>query len=90
MKAILEFDLTDPEDREEHLYALNGRKHHSFLFEIEQRIFRPHRKHGYGGSLNADRLEHLLDKSEEAREAIALLEELYYDLKNDYLNEIED
>lgn len=90
MKAILEFDLTDPEDREEHLFALNGRKHHSFLFEVEQRIFRPHRKHGYGGSVAADKLEQLLNNNEDAREAISLLEELYFDLKRDYLPEMED
>lgn len=89
MKAILEFDLTDPEDREEHIHALNGKKYNLFFFEVEQRLLRPHRKHGYGGSHTADRLEQLLSSNEEAREAISLLEEMYYDLKNDLLREEE-
>ncbi len=44
-KAILEFNL--PEEQEEFDTAVNAGKLSGFVFDVEQEVFRPARKHGY-------------------------------------------
>ena len=43
MKAIIEFDL--PEEREEHLNALNGSKYKDKIDMMYDVVFRPHLKY---------------------------------------------
>jgi hypothetical protein len=75
MKAIMEFTL--PEEQEEY-ELMNKAMEMSFLMhDIEQDIFRPHRKHGYAHSRLAE-----LCHSDEVNEAIGILEEMYYLAKN--------
>lgn len=81
MKGKLEFDL--PEEREEFELAVNAGKYSSLLWEIEQQVFRPARKHGYSGA-SSQELNKLCE-NEDVCEAIHLLEKLYYELKNEYL-----
>jgi len=50
MKAILEFDLNDPEDREAHELAVSAPKLKRALEDVRNEIFRPARKHGYSES----------------------------------------
>lgn len=40
MKAILEFDLNDIDDKKEHLHAINGSRYKCCLDEIEEMTFR--------------------------------------------------
>lgn len=85
MKAILEFDLT--EEREEFEQAANAYKYSSLLWEIEQEVFRPARKHGYSGEY-AQELNALLNHENEVvaqavADAIHFLEQRYYNFKKD-------
>lgn len=45
MKGILEFDLSDAEDREAHLLAVNATKLQCALYEVHNEIFRPLTRH---------------------------------------------
>ncbi len=45
MKAILEFNL--PEERDEFKQAQKAADFHAALWDIQQKVFRPARKHGY-------------------------------------------
>lgn len=56
MKATLSFNL--PEEQEEFERAVRAARYQSALFEIGQRVFRPARKHGYGGTV-----QRLLDRA---------------------------
>ena len=38
MKGILEFDLTESEDRDEHLQAVNGWRYSLILYELDQHL----------------------------------------------------
>ena len=82
MKAILEFDLNEPDDRLHHKMAIDAQDLACFVWDVEQHVFRPHRKHGYG----RPRLDKLIDEHPEVREAIGLLEEMYYELKGGKFN----
>jgi len=86
MKGIIEFNLDEMEDKERFRKCLDADEMYLFLWEIEQRIFRPARKHGYSGDFLGSQLNTLLDQSDDAAKAISLLEQLYYDLKNDRFN----
>jgi len=79
MKAILEFDLNEPDDRMHHKMAVDSQDMLIFIWDVEQDVFRPHRKHGYANL----RLNQLVANHPEVREAISLLEEMYYKLKED-------
>lgn len=59
MKAVLEFDLFDPEDSSEFKCIQKARDMQISLQDISNEIFRPARKHGYSDS----KLNDLLDKS---------------------------
>jgi hypothetical protein len=83
MKAILEFDLTNPEDREQHTRIFQGQLALDFLFDVEQEVFRPARKHGYPDSPIGRRLNQLIESNPEAGEIIGLLEDLYYRTKEE-------
>jgi hypothetical protein len=50
MKAILEFDLSDEFEELEHRRAINADRAYCSINEVGNKIFRPVRKHGYGGS----------------------------------------
>jgi hypothetical protein len=82
MKAILEFDLNEPDDRMHHKMAVDSQDMLIFIWDVEQDVFRPHRKHGYGNL----RLDQLVANHPEVREAISLLEEMYYELKANRFN----
>ena len=74
MKAILEFNL--PEEQEEY-ELMNKSMDMSFLLhDLEQEIFRPHRKHGYSHQRLAE-----LCHNDDVTEAIGILEEMYYEAK---------
>lgn len=91
MKATLEFDLT--EERSEFQMAVNSHKYSQLLWKIEQEVFRPARKHGYLGDEKGKQLNRLLDKEgscEDVYEAIHLLEQMYYELKNELFGGDED
>lgn len=81
MKAILEFDLNEPQDVAHHKMCVDSPDMVKFLWDVEQDILRPHRKHGYGGVIG-QRLNHLLETNAEVTEAIGLLEDLYYEIKS--------
>ena len=51
MKAILEFDLDDVDDRQAFDDAVNGTKYKIQIDEIWERLFRPSYKHGYDNEL---------------------------------------
>ena len=89
MKATLSFNL--PEEQEEFERAVRAARYQSALFEIGQRVFRPARKHGYGGTV-----QRLLDRAntmsapsmdgytedvvELGTELIGQLEKLFYEI----------
>ena len=77
MKAILEFDLNEPDDRMHHKMAVDAQDLLCFIWDVEQYVFRPHRKHGYGDV----KLDQLIQRHPEVEEAISLLEQRYFDLK---------
>ena len=75
MKAKLEFDLNEFEDRIEHIMAIKGKDAYLALYDVAFSIFRPARKHGY----EDNELNKLLEKSgEEGAELIGKLEDLFY------------
>ena len=89
MKGTLTFNL--PEEREEFERAVRADRYHSALFEIGQRVFRPARKYGYGGTI-----QQVLDKADSittpamngytedevgsGTELISQLEKLFYEI----------
>lgn len=87
MKAILEFDLNDPDDRQSHLEAIRAKATLSFLWEVEQQIFRPARKHGYPDGPIGRRLNELLNTNDATHEIIGLLEDYYWELKRELQDE---
>jgi len=58
MKATLEFDLDDPNDRLAHIRCTKATDIYIVLNKIANEIFRPARKHGYSDK----NLEELFDK----------------------------
>ena len=70
MKAILEFDLNDLYDREDHKLALKGRENKCKLDEVWNQVFRPNNKHGY----HQKKIKDLFVKDEEL--CYDLIEEL--------------
>ena len=79
MKAILEFDISDPDDRAEYKMCNDANRAHSALFEIMNEVFRPARKHGYNDvKINA------LISGGETEEAIGALESLAYGIISDH------
>lgn len=78
MKAILEFDLSDADERDAHLRAIKAPDAYAALWDIAQEVFRPARKHGYSDpDLNK------LLKSDDVEEAISLLEKRFYQILED-------
>lgn len=73
MKAILEFNL--PEEKEEFEMASNALNLSVALFDIQQEVFRPARKHGY-----IDEKLNMLLKNKKVAEAIDLLEQKMLDI----------
>lgn len=84
MKAILEFNLNDEEDLRKYKLSLNAENLSLFIWELEQHLFRPARKHGYSEQDNcSQKLNRLLASFPEVQETINALEEYYYKLKQD-------
>ena len=81
MKATLEFDLDCPEDRLQHRKAIEAADLANFLWDLDQDVFRPARKHGYPDSVIGRRLNELLEQDGAVSEAIGLLESLYFEKK---------
>ena len=89
MKATLTFNL--PEERDEFERAVKAARYQSALFEIGQRVFRPARKYGYGGTVQRllDRANtmstpsmdgHTEDVVDLGTELIGQLEKLFYEI----------
>jgi hypothetical protein len=89
MKAILEFDL--PVEREEFYTAASAPDMKAALYDIGQEVFRPARKHGYGGTIQrllekADTIStpsmdgYTEDIVEVGTELISQLEKLFYEI----------
>jgi len=53
MKAILEFNL--PEEKEDHLDALNGSRYKCQIDTLYNEVFRPHIKYGQPLTPNVDK-----------------------------------
>lgn len=85
MKVTMHFDLDEPGDKE--LYAQHNKTEQVFmlLWDIEQEIFRPARKHGYPASAEGKRLNELLETNGAADEVISLLEQMYFNYKKERL-----
>lgn len=80
MKAILEFDLEDFNQRREHLRAVHGTDLAMAFEAITQRVFRPARKHGYPEyGQNERKLRELMDgpNGDLVAEIIGTLEQLH-------------
>jgi len=75
MRAILKFDLSDPDDLEEFALVNKARKMQVALYEIAEEVFRPARKHGYP---NAKPFMHIDDWSEETQKVVSELSDMFY------------
>ena len=64
MKATLEFDLYDLDDREQHTLALNGRAYSMFICDYWNQVLREFYKHGVPERLNDNQklIEYMRDK----------------------------
>lgn len=82
--ATLQFNLDDEYAAKEYLKCVHADHLVQLLEQVQQDIFRPARKHGYTSSKHSSQLNRLLEIPEVA-EAIELLEELYYDAKQETL-----
>lgn len=82
--ATLQFNLEDVDARKEYLKCIHANQLLELMEQVQRDIFRPARKHGYSNKHSA-KLNRLLEIPE-VTEAIELLEELYYDAKEDILN----
>jgi hypothetical protein len=80
MKATLNFDLEDPQDKIELERALKAIDAFLVLREIQQQIFRPARKHGYSNKTLRD----LVEGNDKAVELIGLLEDRFIELLQEY------
>lgn len=58
-KGILEFDLSEPFEREAHMRAVKADSAYRCLWDIENEIFRPASKHGY----KDEEIQSLLEKT---------------------------
>lgn len=83
MKAIIEFNLDEPWDRQRHSLLLQAENLATFLFDLEQGLFRPARKHGYPDSVIGRRINQLIETNPDAVELIGLLEDLYFQMKTE-------
>ncbi len=83
MKVTFTFDLDEPGDKELYRQHNVTEELHLLIWDIEQEVFRPARRHGYSGPDMA-RLNELLD-DDDVQEAISLLESLYYKKKEERL-----
>ncbi len=105
-KHVVEFTI--PDDQYDLETFMNGPKLEGLIHRIEQEVFRPARKHGYGNwnlGKVVEQLDKLVDiaaanpnlaefvpKDENeqplgATHLIGMLEELYYDIKDEELNQ---
>lgn len=79
MKATIEFNLDDLEDKIKMKDALNAQSYKTTLYDIAREVFRPARKHGY-----ADRkIQDIIEKNDDSIELVGLLEELFYKVLDD-------
>ena len=76
-RAYLSFNL--PEDKEDFETASKAINYKLALFEIQQEIFRPARKHGYSD----EHLHNLVEKNKDAVEIIGILEQKFYQILNE-------
>lgn len=82
--VTLQFNLEDTYAAKEYLKCVYADHLVQLLEQVQEDIFRPARKHGYTNSKHGSRLNRLLEIPEVV-EAIELLEELYYDTKEETL-----
>ena len=54
MKATLEFNIDDYDDKDMYNCAVKGQHYRDQIEEIYQRVFRPNRKHGYDNPILDD------------------------------------
>lgn len=95
--VTLKYNL--PEEQEEFDTAMNARKNASLLWDVEQEIFRPARKHGYNNPILSEaiqRIDELVERhagdewprdkhglKRDATDIVSQLETLYYEMKNE-------
>lgn len=85
MKAILEFDLNEPDEEQAHKRAVKSTDAYLALWTTGQEVFRPHRKHGYNDPKIMQWLEHPDEQISNATyEVIERLEEMYYEILHKY------
>lgn len=77
MKAKLEFDLDDFNDRKAHKRCVSATDAYIALHKIANEIFRPNRKHGYEKEIE-DLFDALGDDAEIGTEIIDKLETKFY------------
>lgn len=71
MKAILEFDLNDPYDRNDHLRAVHANDMANALFEITNIARRMIKKHENDSELDDEKFNLIVDIIEEFSEGIS-------------------
>jgi hypothetical protein len=85
MKAILHFDLSKEDDREDYKSAMQGANAKRALWEIANEVFRPARKHGYSDQT----IQMLVDVNPEGAELISKLEKKFYEILEEHEVDIE-
>lgn len=78
MIANLKFDLEDPDDRAAHKRCISATDAYLALWELQQEIFRPARKHGYD-DLEINELL-AADSDDIALDVIGLLESKFFEI----------
>jgi hypothetical protein len=77
MKGILEFNL--PEETDEFETAVMAQNIRSAIFDIQQMVFRPARKHGYADS----KLQKMVEEKD-GEELIGELESIFCEILRQY------
>lgn len=81
-KITFTFDDENYDDKRESLRVLKANEAFNALFEIQQQVFRPARKHGYPQAQHHPLLD--VEKwSDETYEVVGKLEELYLEVVGD-------
>ena len=80
-KAILRFDLSDFDDKDEYVRCIKATDAFLALDEIQQECFRPARKNMYNDRVLNDLIEKVGD---DAFEIIDMLEQKYVEIMNKY------
>ena len=84
MKAFLKFNLEPGHpDRDEYELVMNATKYSLLLEFVEQKLFRPARKHGYSDPEMIDWVQGSAAYNDSVTHAIGRLETLYYEKRQE-------